>query len=504
MPSHYIKRILEAAVYDVAVESPLHAMPLLSESLENRVLLKREDLQPVFSFKLRGAYNKLSKLSASDRKRGVIAASAGNHAQGVAISTQKLGIKSTIVMPKTTPQIKVDAVKRFGSKVVLHGERFDESSLHAEQIAAEKGYVMIHPYDDVDVIAGQGTIGMEILRQHTEPIHAIFIPVGGGGLIAGIAAYVKYLRPEIKVIGVEAEDSACLKAALKAGRRVTLPEIGIFADGVAVSKIGAEPFKVAKTCVDEVVTANSDEICAAIKEVFDDTRSISEPSGALAVAGMKNYVRQKKIRNKTLVAINSGANVNFARLRYISERFEIGEQTEIILAVKNDDKPGVLKRFCKALHKHEITEFNYRYEANAAAVIYARIRVTKRSDDRSKLFRNLRDKGFVVTDLSDNELAKMHIGHMVGGHAGGVENEVLYRLEFPECSGALSNFLTLLEPNWNISLFHYRKTGGAYGYVFIGIQIPPSQRKQFEQRMSQAHYTYRLEQNNPAYDLFLS
>lgn len=504
MPSQYIKRILEAAVYDVAIESPIHAMPLLSTSLENEVLLKREDLQPVFSFKLRGAYNKLAKLTTRHRHRGIIAASAGNHAQGVAISAQKLGIQSTIVMPRTTPQIKVDAVRRFGSKVILHGSWFDESCQKAQEIAAENGYVMIHPYDDADVIAGQGTIGMEILRQHTGPIHAIFIPVGGGGLIAGVAAYVKYLRPEIKIIGVEAEDSACLKAALKAGRRVTLPEVGIFADGVAVSKIGKEPFRVARTCVDEVITASSDEICAAIKEVFDDTRSISEPAGALSVAGMKNYVRQKRIRKKTLIAIGSGANVNFARLRYISERYEIGEQTEIVLAVKIDDNPGVLKRFCKSLHTHDITEFNYRYEPNAAAVIYARIRVTKRSEDKVKLFRNLRQQGFSVTDLSDNELAKMHIGHMVGGHTSGVENEVLYRLEFPECQGALGNFLMLLEKNWNISLFHYRKTGGAYGYVFIGIQIPVEQRSRFEKRMAEARYIYRLEENNPAYELFLS
>ena len=504
MPSRYIKRILEASVYDVAIETPIHGMPLLSENLGNQVLLKREDLQPVFSFKLRGAYNKLSKLSTRERNRGVIAASAGNHAQGVAISAQKLKIKSTIVMPKTTPQIKVAAVKRRGSRVILHGDRFDDSCLHAKKIAADKGYVFIHPYDDTDVIAGQGTIGMEILRQHTDPIHAIFIPVGGGGLIAGIASYIKYLRPEIKIIGVEAEDSACLKAAMAAGRRVTLPQIGIFADGVAVSQIGKEPFRIAKTCVDEVVTASSDEICAAIKEVFDDTRSISEPAGALSIAGMTNYVRQKRIRNKTLMAIASGANVNFDRLRYISERFEIGERTEIILAATIADKPGILKRFCRALHKHEITEFNYRFEPNTIATIYARIRVSDRAKDRSKLFRNLRDEGFSITDLSNNELAKMHIAHMVGGHTDGVENEVLYRLEFPECQGALGNFLTLMEPNWNISIFHYRKTGGAYGYVFIGIQIPADQRDDFESRITDARYSFKLEQDNPAYKLFLS
>jgi threonine dehydratase len=504
MPHQYIKRILEASVYDVAVETPIHGMPLLSENLGNQVLLKREDLQPVFSFKLRGAYNKISKLSTREKNRGIIAASAGNHAQGVAISAQKLKIKSTIVMPRTTPQIKVAAVKRRGSKVVLHGDRFDDCCLHAKKIAADKGYVFIHPYDDADVIAGQGTVGMEILRQHTDSIHAIFIPVGGGGLIAGIAAYIKYLRPEIRVIGVEAEDSACLKAAMAAGRRVTLPQIGIFADGVAVSQIGAEPFRIAKTCVDEVVTASSDEICAAIKEVFDDTRSIQEPAGALSVAGMTNYVRKKRIRNKTLMAIASGANVNFDRLRYISERFEIGERTEVILAATISDKPGILKRFCRALHKHEITEFNYRFEPNTIATIYARIRVSDQAKSRSKLFRNLRDEGFSITDLSNNELAKMHIGHMVGGHTGGVDNEVLYRFEFPECQGALSNFLMLMEPNWNISIFHYRETGGAYADVFIGIQIPVDQRKDFESRMTDARYSFKLEQGNPVYKLFLS
>ncbi|MEN8126510.1 MAG: threonine ammonia-lyase, biosynthetic [Planctomycetota bacterium] len=504
MPSHYIKKILEASVYDVAVETPIYGMPLLSETLGNQVLLKREDLQPVFSFKLRGAYNKISKLSTREKNRGVIAASAGNHAQGVAISAQKLRIKSTIVMPKTTPPIKVTAVKRRGSKVVLHGERFDDSCLHAKKIAADKGYIFIHPYDDPDVIAGQGTIGMEILRQHTDPIHAIFIPVGGGGLIAGMAAYIKYLRPEIKVIGVEAEDSACLKAAIAAGRRVTLPQIGIFADGVAVSQIGKEPFRIAKSCVDEVVTASSDEICAAIKEVFDDTRSIPEPAGALSIAGMTNYIRQKRIRNKTLIAVMSGSNVNFDRLRYISERFEIGERTEVILAATIADKPGILKCFCRALHKHEITEFNYRFEPHTIATIYARIHISGQAKDRTKLFKSLRDEGFSITDLSNNELAKMHIGHMVGGHTGGIEDEVLYRLEFPECQGALANFLMLMEPNWNISIFHYRKTGGAYAYIFIGIQIPAAQRKDFESRMTDARYNFVLEQDNPAYKLFLS
>ena len=503
MSDNYIKKILEASVYDVAVETPLDEMPLLSESVGNRVLIKREDLQPVFSFKLRGAYNKISKLSAREKQRGVIAASAGNHAQGVAISAERLKIKSTIVMPKTTPEIKVDAVRRRGAKVILHGQRFDESCEYARKLMEETGQVFIHPYDDPDVIAGQGTIGMEILRQHTDPIHAIFVPVGGGGLISGIAAYVKYLRPEIKIIGVEAEDSACLKAAMAAGKRVKLDQVGIFADGVAVAKIGREPFRIVKGLVDEVVTATTDEICAAVKDVFDNTRSISEPSGALSVAGMVNYVRRKRIKNKTLLTISSGANVNFERLRAISERFEIGERSEIVLAAVAEDRPGILKRFCKALSKHQITEFNYRYESDAKATIFARVQVKDLASDRTKLMKNLREGGFSITDLSDNELAKMHVSHMVGGHTAGVANEVLYRLVFPECEGALANFLTLLEPEWNISILHYRKTGGTYAHVLIGIQIPDDKRAMFEARMLDGKYSFILEQENAAYKLFL-
>ena len=503
MLDKYVKKILEASVYDVAVETPLDDMPLLSESVGNRVLIKREDLQPVYSFKLRGAYNKISKLTAREKQRGVIAASAGNHAQGVAISAERLKIKSTIVMPRTTPEIKVNAVKRRGAKVILHGEWFDQSCEYAKKLAAETKQVFIHPYDDADVIAGQGTIGMEILRQHTEPIYAIFVPVGGGGLISGIAAYVKYLRPEIKIIGVEAEDSACLKAAFEAGKRVTLPRVGIFADGVAVSKIGKEPFEIAKEYVDEVVTATTDEICAAVKDVYDNTRSVSEPSGALSVAGMVNYVRRKRIKNKTLLTISSGANVNFERLRAIADRFEIGEKSEIVLAAVGEDKPGVLKGFCKALSKHQITEFNYRYESDVKAAIYAKVQVKGLAEDRSRLMKKLRDGGFAITDLSDNELAKMHICHMVGGHTAGVSNEVLYRLEFPECEGALAEFLTLLEPDWNISILHYRKTGGTYAYVLIGIQIPPEKRAAFEARMMDGKYSFVQEMDNVAYKLFL-
>ncbi len=503
MSDNYIKKILEASVYDVAEETPLDDMPLLSERVGNRVMIKREDLQPVFSFKLRGAYNKISRLSTREKQRGVIAASAGNHAQGVAISAERLKIKSTIVMPRTTPEIKVNAVRRRGSKVILYGERFDESCEYAMNLAAESGQVFIHPYDDPDVIAGQGTIGMEILRQHTDPIHAIFVPVGGGGLIAGITAYVKYLRPEIKIIGVEADESACLKAAMEAGSRVVLPKVGIFADGVAVAQIGQEPFRIIKGLVDEVVTATTDEICAAVKDVFDNTRSISEPSGALSVAGMVNYVRRKRIKNKTLVTISSGANMNFERLRYISDRFEIGERSEIVLAAVAEDRPGILKGFCKALSKHQITEFNYRYESDVKATIFAKVQVKDLTNDRAKLMKNLKGGGFAITDLSDNELAKLHVSHMVGGHIAGVENEVLYRLVFPECEGALSNFLTLLEPDWNISILHYRRTGGIYAYVLIGIQIPAAKRATFEARMLDGKYSFVQELDNPAYKLFL-
>ncbi|MBN2844206.1 MAG: threonine ammonia-lyase, biosynthetic [Sedimentisphaerales bacterium] len=504
MSEKYIKKILEASVYDVAIETPVDHMPLLSERINNRVLIKREDLQPVFSFKLRGAYNKISKLTTREKKRGVIAASAGNHAQGVAISAQKLKIKATIVMPRTTPEIKVEAVKRRGSEVILYGERFDESCKYALQLAEKTGQVFIHPYDDPDVIAGQGTIGMEIMRQVTEPIHAIFIPVGGGGLIAGIAAYVKYLRPEIKIIGVEAEDSACLKAALTAGKRETLDKVGIFADGVAVAQVGQEPYRIARELVDEVVTATTDEICAAIKEVFDNTRSISEPSGALSVAGMINYVHKKHIRNKTLLTISSGANINFGRLRSIAESFEIGEKTEIVMAAITEDRPGILKSFCKTLSRHQISEFNYRFESDVKATIFAKVQIKDQSEDRAAIIKNLRDAGFLITDLTDNELAKMHICHMVGGRAGGVANEVLYRLVFPDCEGSLANFLTLLEPDWNVSILHYRRTGGTYAQVLIGIQIPEQFHATFEARMLDGKYSFVREQDNPAYKIFLS
>jgi len=506
MPAGYIKRILDATVYDVAVETPIHELPFLSSTLKNRVLVKREDLQPVFSFKLRGAYNKMVHLSPEQRKWGVVAASAGNHAQGVALAACKLGIPATIVMPVTTPAIKVRAVAEIGGKhvsIILHGDRFDESSVHAQKLSIQKNRTFVHPYDDPDVIAGQGTIGMEILRQISGPLDAVFVPVGGGGLIAGIGSYIKYLRPKIKVVGVEAEDSACLKAALDKGRRVKLKHTGIFADGVAVSQIGREPFRIAQQCVDDVITASSDEICAAIKDLFDDTRSIAEPAGALALAGLKLYAKQHKLKNSTLLAIESGANVNFDRLRYVSERYEIGQHTEALLAVTIPETPGSLVQLCKIFSEHDISEFNYRYADNTRANVFVGVHVTGGDSDRTKLFRKLESCGFSTVDLTDNALAKLHVCHMIGGHAGLMKNEQLYRFEFPERSGILKEFLTVLRGRWNVSLFHYRRHGGTYANVFIGLQKIPGTRHSMNVFLKELGYPYVCETENPAYKLFL-
>ncbi len=506
MPSGYIKRILDAAVYDVAVETPVHDLPFLSDSLKNRILVKREDLQPVFSFKLRGAYNKMAHLSSKERKRGVVAASAGNHAQGVALAAAKLGISATIVMPVTTPAIKVRAVSEIGGKyvsIILHGDRFDDSNSHAQQLADSKNMTYVHPYDDPDVIAGQGTIGMEILRQVSGPLDAVFVPVGGGGLIAGMAAYIKYLRPEIKVIGVEAEDSACLKAALERGRRVKLKHTGIFADGVAVSQIGKEPFRIAQQCVDEVVTVSSDEICAAIKDLFDDTRSIAEPAGALALAGLKIYAKQHKLKDSTLLAVQSGSNVNFDRLRYISERYEIGQHTEALLAVTIPETPGSLVKLCETFAGHNISEFNYRYADKGSANVFVGVHVAGGDRDRSLLLRKLENSGFSTVDLTDNALAKLHVCHMIGGHAGLQNSEQLYRFEFPERSGILKEFMTVLRGRWNISLFHYRRHGGSYANVFIGLQKIPGTRHSMKAFLKELGYPYVCETDNPAYKVFL-
>ncbi len=504
MPTACFKKILTAPVYDVAIESPIDEMKRLGKALNNRVLIKREDLQPVFSFKLRGAYCKMSKLSPSERSKGVIAASAGNHAQGVALAAAKLAIRATIVMPQTTPEIKVRSVKELGSQVILHGDTFDEACLYAKTLVKEKDFVFIHPYDDVDVIAGQGTIGMEILRQHSGPLHAIFIPVGGGGLCAGIASYVKYLRPDIRIIGVEHEESACLYAALKKGRRVTLPNIGIFADGVAVKQIGKHPFRLLKNTIDECITVTTDEICAAIKDIFDNTRSIAEPAGALGLAGLKKYVMRRKVQGKTFMTIESGANVNFDRLRDISERAEVGEQREAIFTVTVPERPGSFKAFCKTIGMHNITEFNYRYSDPSRAVVFVGLELKPGIDDRKRLIKTLRDKGYSVTDLTDNELAKLHIRHMVGGHASNVTDEVIYRFQFPERPGALLNFLNTLGQHWNISMFHYRNHGSSYGRVFLGLQVPRNEQKQFQAFVSNLGFNITDETGNPAYTLFLS
>ena len=502
MPHKYIEKILRARVYDVAVETPLDPAPRLSQRLDNQVYLKREDLQPVFSFKLRGAYNKIVGLSAEARNKGVIAASAGNHAQGVALSAKRLGIKALIVMPKTTPPIKVQSVRARGAKIVLHGDSYDEAYVHPLELAEELGMTFIHPFDDPDVVAGQGTIAMELLRQHADPIHAIFVPVGGGGLIAGVAAYIKYVRPEIKVIGVEPEDAPSLHNALEAGRRVTLKQVGIFADGVAVRQVGKEGFRIARKCVDEVILVNTDEICAAIKDVFDETRTVAEPAGALSVAGLKKYVQREGIKGQNLLAIESGANINFDRLRHVAERAELGEQREALLAVEIPERPGSFLGFCRALGRRSITEFNYRYSDNTRAHVFAGVELANGNEERAELVTHLQEKGYPVIDLTDNETAKLHVRYMVGGHAQGIEDESLFRFEFPERPGALLNFLTQMGKRWNISLFHYRNHGAAYGRVLLGIQVNPGEKAEFQKFLKTLGYPCWEESDNLAYRLF--
>lgn len=503
MPQKYIERILRAQVYDVAKETPLELIPRLSGRIENNVYLKREDLQPVFSFKLRGAYNRIRNIPESERDRGVITASAGNHAQGVALSSQRLGIKALIVMPKTTPAIKVKSVRDLGARTVLFGDSYDEAYDHALELAEEKGMTFIHPFDDPDVIAGQGTIGMEMLRQHPEP-DAIFVPVGGGGLIAGIGAYVKYVYPEVKIIGVEPEDAPTLFSALKAGRRVKLKQVGLFADGVAVRQIGAETFRVAKKIVDEVVLVSTDEICAAIRDIFDDTRTVAEPAGALSIAGLKKYVEREKIRGEDLLAIESGANINFDRLRHVAERAELGERREALIAVQIPEEPGSFLRFCRALGKRSMTEFNYRYSDPAQAHVFVGVELTDGDGERHELIAQLKKKGFAVMDMSDNETAKLHIRYMVGGHAPQVTDESLYRFEFPERPGALLKFLSKMGKRWNISLFHYRNHGAAYGRVLMGIQVGQGEKGEFRQFLKELGYPTAEESDNLAYRLFAS
>ncbi len=503
MTQQYIEKILKARVYDVAIETPLDTMTTLSSRLENQILLKREDLQPVFTFKLRGAYNKMAMLGQEARANGVIAASAGNHAQGVALAAKQLGILALIVMPKTTPDIKVDSVKSFGATIVLHGNTYDEAYEHAVNLAAKRNMTFVHPFDDPDVIAGQGTIALEIFRQTQDDIYAIFIPVGGGGLISGIAAFVKHLYPHIKIIGVEPGEAPCMHEALRVGKRVVLDQVGLFADGVAVRQVGAEPFRIAKLCVDEVVLVDTDENCAAIKDIFDDTRSIAEPAGALAVAGLKKYVEQNGVKNKKLIAIDSGANMNFDRLRHVSERAEIGEKKEALLAVSIPERPGSFQRFCKLIGQRNVTEFNYRYADSDMALIFAGIQLRNGSAERDEIINRLHDHDYPVTDMTDNEMAKLHIRHMVGGHAAHAIDEIVFRFEFPERPGALLRFLTKMGERWNISLFHYRNHGAAYGRVLVGVQVPSDQRGMFQTFLSELGYPFAEETNNPAYKQFL-
>ncbi len=504
MLEQYVKKILNAKVYEAAIETPLDEATSLSNRLGNQILIKREDLQPVFSFKLRGAYNMVAHLTEAQKAAGVICASAGNHAQGLAQAAKLMGIKAIIVMPVTTPDIKVSSVRARGGKVVLHGDSFDEAYAHAVKLQDEKGYTFVHPYDHPDVIAGQGTIAREILHQYGPgEINAIFIPVGGGGLAAGVSAYIKYLRPEIKVIAVEYEESACLAAAMQAGKRVTLKEVGLFADGIAVAQIGKETFKVLKDCVDEVITVSADEICAAIKDVFDDTRSVAEPAGATSIAGMKKYVERENLQGKTLVTICSGANMNFDRLRYVAERADVGEHHEAIFSVTIPEKPGSFKRFISHIGKRSVTEFNYRYNDSDNARIFVGLKISADSE-REDLLTRLTNDGYEVLDLTQNEVAKGHVRHMVGGHAPQATDERLFRFEFPERPGALLKFLNALGGHWNISLFHYRNHGAAYGRVLSGIQVPKSDLKDFYKKLDELGYRYWDESDNPVYNAFLS
>ncbi|MGE3539220.1 MAG: threonine ammonia-lyase, biosynthetic [Candidatus Tectimicrobiota bacterium] len=498
----YLEKILTAQVYDVAIESPLELAPLLSRRLENRLLLKREDMQAVFSFKLRGAYNKMAHLTPAVRARGVIAASAGNHAQGVALAAQRLECAAVIVMPVTTPRIKINAVQQLGGQVVLHGESYDEAQSHAVLLAAERHLTFVHPYDDPEVIAGQGTVGMEILRQCNPPPQAIFVPVGGGGLIAGIAAYVKRLQPQIKIIGVEPTDADAMHRSLDLGQRVRLPQVGLFADGVAVKYVGAETFRLCQALVDEILLVDTDAICAAIKDVFEDTRSILEPAGALSIAGAKAYLAREKWQDTTVVAIASGANMNFDRLRHVSERAELGEGREAILAVMIPEQPGSFRTFCRLLGQRNITEFNYRYADPRDAVVFVGIEIQQR-DESATLLEALRAHGLRAFDFSDNEMAKLHMRHMVGGHAPHIAHELLYRFEFPERPGALLDFLSSMSHTWNISLFHYRNHGTDHGRVLIGIQVPPQDYAAFQDFLQRLGYVYWEETRNPAYQLFL-
>ncbi len=503
MQETYVKKILKARVYDVATVVPLDTAENLSRRLKNHIWLKREDLQSVHSFKIRGAYNKMVQLSDADKRCGVIAASAGNHAQGVALSARKLGINAVIVMPTTTPNIKVTAVNRLGAEVILHGQVYDEACQYAQQLAKEQERIFIHPYDDEDVIAGQGTIAIELLQQCKVLPNVIFVPVGGGGLIAGIGSYIKYLHPKIKIIGVEPDDAPSMYYALEENYRVELEQVGIFVDGVAVRQVGKKTFALARYCVDEVILVSTDEVCAAVKDIFDDTRSIVEPAGALALAGLKKYIERETLQGQHLIAINSGANINFDRLRHVSERAEIGERREILLTVTIPERPGSFREFCETIGSHGISEFNYRFANAEQAHVFVGIKIHQEEFDKQTLIQSLKEKNYPVLDMSDNEMAKLHLRYMVGGKAPHLCNEKLYRFEFPEYPGALLRFLSAMGQDWNISLFHYRNHGAAYGRVLVGVQVEEYQKVSFDQFLQSLGYQYWEESQNPAYNLFL-
>ncbi len=502
MQPDYLERILTARVYYVAQETPLDLAPRLSARLNNRLLLKREDMQSVFSFKLRGAYNKMANLPPDLLAQGVIAASAGNHAQGVALGARRLGTRAVIVMPETTPQVKIDAVHSYGGEVLLYGDTYDDAYGHARQLEAEKGMTFIHPFDDPDVIAGQGTIGMEILRQYQQPIHAIFVAIGGGGLISGIAAYIKRLRPEIKIIGVEPVDADSMYQSLQAGERVRLPQVGLFADGVAVRQVGAETFRLCQQYVDEIIRVDTDDTCAAIKDVFEDTRSILEPAGALAIAAAKIYVEREAVSGQTLIAVACGANMNFDRLRFVAERAELGERREAIFAVTIPEERGSLRRFCECIGRRNLTEFNYRIADESHAHIFVGLQIENRAD-ALQIAQTFEGCGFKTLDLTDDELTKLHLRHMVGGRSALAQNELLYRFEFPERPGALMKFVTSMSPDWNISLFHYRNHGADYGRIVVGMQVPPHEMAEWQAFLNGLGYIYWNETDNAAYRLFL-
>ena len=506
-PADYLKKILNAKVYDVAVESALEPARNLSRRLHNKVLLKREDQQAVFSFKLRGAYNKMAHLSPEQLKRGVICASAGNHAQGVALAAHRLGSRAVIVMPITTPQMKVDAVRALGGEVVLHGDSYSDAHEKAVELEAKQQLTFVHPFDDPEVIAGQGTIAMEILRQHQGPLHAVFVAIGGGGLISGIANYIKAVRPEIRVIGVQMNDSDAMAQSIAAGKRVTLPDVGLFSDGTAVKRVGKETFRISRALVDQFMTVDTDAVCAAIKDVFVDTRSIVEPAGALAVAAIKQYVADNKTRGETYAAILCGANMNFDRLRFVAERAEVGEEREALFAVTIPEERGSFKRFCELIGNlpggpRNVTEFNYRISDSAQAHVFVGV-TTHGKGESARIAANFSRHGFGALDLTHDELAKEHIRHMVGGHSQLALDERLLRFVFPERPGALLKFLSLMRPGWNITLFHYRNQGADYGRILVGLQVPASDGKAFKTFLDTLGYPSVEETDNPVYRLFL-